>query len=56
VEAVENGRPDVQEAAAIPVPGEHGEDEVMVIVAPGPGRSVAPVALIEFLVPGWPIS
>ncbi len=49
VEAVANSHPDVQEAAAIPVPGEHGEDEVMIVVAPKPGRSIAPSSLTEFL-------
>jgi crotonobetaine/carnitine-CoA ligase len=51
VEAAVNAHPDVQESAAIPVPGEQGEDEVMVVVAPRPGRSVAPAALVEFLIP-----
>jgi len=54
VEAEVNAHPDVQESAAIPVPGEHGEDEVMVVVAPRPGRSVTPAALVEFLMPRMP--
>lgn len=41
--------PAVREAAAIAVPSELGEDEVMVIVAPAPGQAIDPAALIEFL-------
>lgn len=41
--------PDVREAAAIPVPSELGEDDVMVVVAPAPGSTVKPPALLEFL-------
>ncbi len=51
VEAVVNTHPEVQETAAIPVPSEHGEDEVMIVVASKPGRSVAPAELIAFLIP-----
>jgi crotonobetaine/carnitine-CoA ligase len=43
--------PEVAEAAAIPVPSEFNEDEVMVVVAPAPGRSVEPHDLFEFLQP-----
>jgi crotonobetaine/carnitine-CoA ligase len=43
--------PDVGEAAAIPVPSEFSEDEVMVVVAPVPGREVEPEALFHFLEP-----
>ena len=39
----------MQESAGIPVPSEWGEDEVMVVVAPKPGRSIHPPALIDFL-------
>lgn len=39
----------VREAAAIPVPSELGEDEVMVVVAPVEGKSLEPSALFEFL-------
>ena len=46
-----NEHPDVQESAAIPVPGQWGEDEVMIVVAPKPGRTIDPPALIEFLLP-----
>jgi crotonobetaine/carnitine-CoA ligase len=43
--------PDVREAAAIPVPSEISEDDVMVVVAPMPGRDIDPAALIEYLRP-----
>ena len=51
VELVVNTHPDVQECAAIPVPAEWGEDEVMVVVAPRPGRGIDPAALLAFLQP-----
>ena len=51
VETEVGAHPDVQEAAAIAVPSEHGEDEVMVVVIPVVGRSVDPAQLVEFLVP-----
>jgi crotonobetaine/carnitine-CoA ligase len=41
--------PDVNEAAAVGVPSEYGEDEVMVVVAPVQGREIDPGALFEFL-------
>jgi crotonobetaine/carnitine-CoA ligase len=43
--------PDVGEAAAIPVPSEFSEDEVMVVLAPVPGRQVDPEELFHFLEP-----
>ena len=43
--------PAIREAAAIPVPSELGEDEVMIVVAPVPGQVVEPLALFEFLEP-----
>ena len=51
VETVVNDHPAVQEAAAIPVPSEYGEDEVMVVVAPIPGKVIDPENLTTFLVP-----
>jgi crotonobetaine/carnitine-CoA ligase len=51
VEAVVNLHPDVQESAAIPVPSDHGEDEIMVVVAPKTGCTIDPVMLVEFLTP-----
>lgn len=41
--------PDVREAAAVAVPSEHTEDEVLVIVSPAPGRKIDPVALTGHL-------
>lgn len=43
--------PAVREAAAVAVPSEHGEDEVLLAVAPAPGRTVDPVEMIQYLVP-----
>ena len=51
VEAEVTAHPDVQEAAAVAVPAELSEDEVMVVVAPLPGKTIDPEALIGFLVP-----
>ncbi|MBM3346203.1 MAG: ATP-dependent acyl-CoA ligase [Betaproteobacteria bacterium] len=41
--------PAVREAAAIAVPSEVGEDEVLAVVAPTAGQAIDPAALIEFL-------
>ena len=41
---------DVRECAALAVPSEFGEDEVLIAVAPAPGRTIDPAALIRFLV------
>lgn len=46
--------PAVRESAAVAVPSEHGEDEVLLAVAPAPGRAVDPAELIEYLVPRMP--
>ena len=43
--------PAVREAAAIPVPSEFNEDEVMVIVAPAPGQAIDAEELFRFLEP-----
>lgn len=43
------GHPSVREAAAIPVPSEHGEDEVLVAIAPVEGDTIDPADLIAFL-------
>ena len=51
VEAEALAHPDIREAAAIGVPSEFSEDEVLVVVAPAEGRSVDPAALFEFLRP-----
>ena len=51
VESQVNAHPAVQECAAIAVPSEYGEDEVMVVLACKPRQSVDPADLIEFLRP-----
>ncbi|MDX5358319.1 MAG: AMP-binding protein [Rhodobacterales bacterium] len=51
VEAEVTAHPDISEAAAVAVPSELAEDDVMVIVAPVAGREVDPAQLIEFLRP-----
>ncbi len=43
--------PAVAAAAALAVPSEHGEDEVMVAIEPKPGKTIDPVELIHFLIP-----
>lgn len=40
---------DIREAAAVPVPSEFTEDEVLVVVSPVGGRSIEPAAIVEFL-------
>jgi crotonobetaine/carnitine-CoA ligase len=49
VEAEVLAHADVRECAALGVPSELGEDEVMIVVAPAPGRSVDPATLVHFL-------
>ena len=49
VEAEACAHPAVREAAAIGVPSEVGEDEVMLVVASAPGCTIDPVGLSEFL-------
>jgi len=51
VEAEITAFDDAGEAAAIPVPSELGEDDVMVVVAPAPGKSLDPLSLFQFLEP-----
>lgn len=41
--------PSIREAAAIPVPSEHTEDEVMVVLAPVAGRALDPVEVVAFM-------
>ncbi len=43
--------PAVREAAAVAVPSEFGEDEILVAVSPAEGQSIDPVDLIAFLRP-----
>jgi crotonobetaine/carnitine-CoA ligase len=50
--------PGVMRAAAVPVPSEVGEDEVMVFVLPQPGKSIDPADLVPFLqerMPGFAV-
>jgi carnitine-CoA ligase len=48
VEAVLDACPDVLESAVVGVPSEVGEEEVMAVVVPQPGRQLSPEQLIEF--------
>lgn len=41
--------PAVQEAAAVAVPSEYGEDDVLAVVAPVAGCTIQPAELLEFL-------
>ena len=54
VEAEVIGHPAVQECAAVAVPSELGEDEVLVAVVVQPGVEFDPKALIEYLIPRMP--
>tara|TARA_Y100000588_G_scaffold283922_1_gene301470 strand:- start:195 stop:773 length:579 start_codon:yes stop_codon:yes gene_type:complete len=49
VESQVNEHPAVQECAAIAVPSEFGEDEVMVVLAPKSGETLDPAELVAFL-------
>jgi crotonobetaine/carnitine-CoA ligase len=49
VEADVLAHPDVREVAAIGVPNEHSEEDVLVVIAPMAGRAIDPPALLEFL-------
>lgn len=49
VEAEVLAYPDVREAAAVAVASELSEDDVLIVVAPVPGKSIDPLALLEFL-------
>ena len=49
VEVEVQAHPAVQEAAAVAVPSEFGEDDVMVFVVLNPGAELDPAELIEFL-------
>ncbi|HKX55551.1 MAG TPA: AMP-binding protein, partial [Xanthomonadales bacterium] len=41
----------VREAAAIPVPSELGEDEVMLVISLTPGHAITPLELLQFMAP-----
>jgi len=49
VERQVNTHADVLESAAVPVPAETAEDEVMIFVVPLPGRQIEPADLISYL-------
>ena len=51
VEADVQSHPDVREVAAIGVPNELSEEDVLIVVAPIDGRVIDPAALLEFLRP-----
>jgi crotonobetaine/carnitine-CoA ligase len=51
VESAVHESPDVREVAAFGVPGQHGEDEVMIAVVPRQGQALDPVELFNFLRP-----
>ncbi len=51
VESEVTAFPSVGEAAAIAVPSEFGEDDVMIVVAPATGQELDPTALFHFLEP-----
>ena len=48
VERVVNEHPAVLESAAVGVPSELGEDEVMIVVVPRPGSEIDPAELSAF--------
>lgn len=54
VEAAVCRHPAVREAAAIAVPSEYSEDEVMIVVAPVPGKTIDCRQLAEFLIETMP--
>ncbi|HTQ99678.1 MAG TPA: CoA transferase [Candidatus Acidoferrum sp.] len=43
--------PGVKAAAAVAVPGDGGEDDVLAVLAPQPGATLDPAALLDFLAP-----
>ena len=51
IEREVNAFPEVADSAAVAVPSEFGEDEVMIVVEVKPGNRIDPAQLIEFLVP-----
>lgn len=51
VEADVQAHPDVREVAAIGVPNELSEEDVLIVVAPIDGRVIDPAGLLEFLRP-----
>lgn len=54
VEAEVIAHPDIREAAAVGVPSEYSEDDVLVAIAPVEGKQVDPTELIHFLAERMP--
>ncbi len=54
VEAELMAHPAVREAAAVAVPSEHGEDDVLVVLAPVAGQPIDPAEILSFLLPRMP--
>ena len=53
--ATDGAFPGVGEVAAVGVPSEHGEEEVLVVIAPARGAAPPdPEALVRFLIPRMP--
>lgn len=48
------GHGDVAECAAVAVSSQYSEDEVMVVITPHPGKSIEPVALMDWAVERMP--
>lgn len=51
VESEAGAHPAVREVVAIPVPSEHGEDEVMLVLVPAADRPFDPLELLRFMEP-----
>jgi crotonobetaine/carnitine-CoA ligase len=51
VEAEVLAHPAVLDVAALPVPADESEDEILVVVTPKPGQVIDPAELIRFLIP-----
>jgi crotonobetaine/carnitine-CoA ligase len=54
VERVINEHPDVEESALVGVPGELGEDELLVYIRAAGGRAIDPAALVAWCEPRLP--
>jgi carnitine-CoA ligase len=54
VESEVYAHPAVKEAAAVAVPSEHGEDEVLIAVVARDGAEIDPEELVQFLIPRLP--
>ena len=54
VEAELMAHPAIREAAAVAVPSEYGEDDVLVVLAPVAGQAIDPAEVLSFLLPRMP--